>query len=156
GQGGLHGILETGQRKTAIGAAGVTAAVSAINAFVGIQEKGKPRQIVVEIEDVQIRAANLEQAHADKLVRHLGDPLQTNNLFVEFLAVSSGLAAEDHEEWFAAAPGGRPGGLIVRKPAGLLRRRLRVLATTRAVKSQKGKPKQAPRQPPSHAIFSYL
>jgi hypothetical protein len=72
------------------------------------------------------------------LVGHVRDTLQTNNLFVEFLAIPSRLTAENDEKRFATAPGSRPGGLLVREPAGLFRRRLQVLPINPTAKAQNG------------------
>jgi hypothetical protein len=90
--------------------------------LVGIEEQCDPRQIVIEIENVKVLAADFEQTHADELVGHDRNLLETNNLFVELLAVASRLAAEDDEQRFAAAPRCGPRRLIVGKPPGLLGR----------------------------------
>src|SRR5262249_20615659 len=145
GQRGAQGMAKAGQGQSTVRTLGVAATEAAINLFVRIDEKGGPGQITVEIEDVEVHAADLEQAYPDNLLGDLGDLLQTTTRFVKFLAVASRLAPEDTEQRFAAASCGRPRGLIVREPAGLLGRLHRRLARGPGATGQQAQSEQARR-----------
>src|SRR5262249_1526893 len=100
---------------------GVAAAEAAVDLLVGVQEERRPGEVVVEVEHVEVDAAHVDHTGEDELPREVGDLLvETNNLFVEALAVQSALAAEDEEDRLAAVAGGGPCPGVVGDPGGVL------------------------------------
>lgn len=64
-----------------------------------MEEEAHPRQVVIEVEQVEIDAAHARQPHEDELARHVAQgSVQTGNLPVEQAAIGSVLAAEDDED----------------------------------------------------------
>jgi hypothetical protein len=84
-----------------VGVFAVPAAVAGVNLALGVQEEDRERQVVVELEQVQVEVIDAGQPDADELVGDVVDALQTDNLPVKFAAVRSGLAAQDHHERLA-------------------------------------------------------
>jgi len=85
-----------------IGTAGGAAAVAGVDLFLGIHEEDHERQVVVEVEQIQVQVVDARQADPDELVGDVFDVLQTDNLPVKFMASRSRLAADDDHERLAA------------------------------------------------------
>src|SRR5207244_4374932 len=79
----------------------VTTAKAAIDLLVRAEKHRRPREVEVEVEDVEIDAAHVEHADEDELLRQRRNLFgKTNNLLVEGARVHSVLATEDDEERF--------------------------------------------------------
>jgi hypothetical protein len=80
----------------------VTSAVSSVNLLLRVQEKDHKRQIIVELEEVQIRIIDPRQANPDEVIGDVLDPLQTDDLPVKFMASRSRHTTNDDQERFSA------------------------------------------------------
>ncbi len=124
------------QRIPRIGALGVSATETAVNQAVGVQEKRGPRQIVVEVEDIEVGAGDAHQTNPHESVGHLGDFFQTNNLLVPLIAIPSGITAKHEKNRLARLPrGGLAPSRFVCQPSCGPRRVAAVCAATGLVNS---------------------
>lgn len=88
-----------------IGIFGITAPITGIDPFVRIQEKDHESQVVIELEQVQVRLLNAGEANLDKPFRLFANFFETDNLPVKFVAIRSGHATEDQHHGFAQFAG---------------------------------------------------
>ena len=95
---------------------------------------------MIEVENVQVDARDLHEAHPDESVGEVSDFFQTNNLLVPLMTVPSGIATKHEEERFARLPCRRLGAIEVRVPAELPRG----LRGLRLRESGRGGEKKAP------------
>ncbi len=61
-----------------------------------IKEEDGECLVIVELEDAQVGLLDLRQTDENEVISEVTDPVETNNLLVEFATVCSGDAAEDH------------------------------------------------------------
>jgi hypothetical protein len=113
----LEGVPESFQAQVCGRRLGGPAAESAIDLLVSVQDKGHPRQVVIEVEHFKVYAAHVGNTNEHKLAGQIGDPVQASNLLVEVRLVGSVLAAEDGEQRFAGACRFRLRRRVVRAPA---------------------------------------
>jgi hypothetical protein len=116
----FHRVAQALEGKPGFGVGRVTTTVTAINGFVGIEEKNEPRQIVIEFKATQVHAGDFHQPYANKPlgnVRNFG--IKTNNLLVEGGTVASRLAAKNDHQWLAGALGFGFGRGVIGQPTVL-------------------------------------
>jgi hypothetical protein len=65
---GLHRVAQARQRLAAVGAGGVPAAVAGVDLLLGVQEEDHERDIVVELEEIQIFVIDARKPDADEPV----------------------------------------------------------------------------------------
>src|SRR5262249_19525326 len=78
-----------------------------VNLFLCVHEKDHERQVVVELEQIEIDVVNAREAHANKLIGDVFDLLKTDNLPVKYGAVKSRHATHDDHERLVGL-GGQP------------------------------------------------
>ncbi|MSQ97159.1 MAG: hypothetical protein EXR98_21760 [Gemmataceae bacterium] len=150
-QRGCHGEVKTGQRVARVRPHGIAAAESAVDFALGIQEKRRPGQVPVELEEVEIDPLDAQEADADELTGEIVDLLQTDNLPVKRVAIPSGVAAKHKHERLAGLLRQRFRGAQVGQPA-LLRRDLGRLALRQThARGRHKNPKDAEKHLPIHS-----
>jgi hypothetical protein len=100
----LHGVVQPGQRLAFVGVLGIASAIAGVDFFLGVQEKDDERQVVIELEQVEIDRINAGDPNADEVIGDVVEVLQTDNLPVKVAAGDSRHAAQDHHERLAALP----------------------------------------------------
>jgi hypothetical protein len=80
----------------------VPSSVPGVNPFLRVQEEDHKRQVVIEIEQIQVQLVDARQPDPDELVGNIFEAFQTDNLPVKFQARRSRHAAYDDHERFAA------------------------------------------------------
>jgi hypothetical protein len=70
----------------------------------GAQKKNHQRQVVIELELVEVDAVEAREPDADELVGEVSDAFETDNLPVKLAARDSGIAPQDHHERLAVLP----------------------------------------------------
>jgi hypothetical protein len=89
-------VAEARQRLPPVGAGAVPAAVAGVDFPLRAQEEDHERQVVIEVEEVQVEVINARQPDADELLGDALEAFQTDNLPVEFAAGQSRLTAQDN------------------------------------------------------------
>ncbi len=104
---GLHGVAEAFQRLAVVRIVGISATVAGVNLFLSVHEKDHERQVVVELEQIEIGVVNAREAHANKLIGDVFNLLKTDNLPVKYSAVKSRHATHDDHERLVGLGGQR-------------------------------------------------
>src|SRR5947209_8684740 len=112
-QSARHGISQSGKGRARVRRGGVAPAISTVDLLVCIEEKSPPRQVVVEVEDVEVDPAHAGQANENELTGEIGNlRIKAGNLPVEDVAIESVLTAE-HDEHRLAALASEPSSLTI-------------------------------------------
>ena len=78
-------------------------AVARVDPFVGTEKHHPERQVVVEIEDLQVEWFDRREPDSHELIGDVFDLFETDNLPVEFGTVASGHAPHDDHQGFLRA-----------------------------------------------------
>lgn len=113
-----HGVLQSSRGHAPFSVLGVATTVTTVDVVVGIQERGSPGQVEIELEQANIRAVHLQDADADELLHQVNQfwGSRTNDLFVKSEAVRSPFSPEDDEDRFAGLEGELPSVGVISKP----------------------------------------
>jgi len=105
GVGGQHrfkGVPKRSQRQSRLGRAGIPTPIPGIDVQLGVQKKGLPGVVVIEVKSRQVDPIHLGEAHADKPLPQGGDVgVLMSNLPIPNPALGSPDAAENHKQRFA-------------------------------------------------------
>jgi hypothetical protein len=103
---------------------GVSPAIASIHFALTVQEKDHHRQVIIELEQIEIDIVQARQPDANEFVSEVLDAFETDNLPVKLPAGNSGIAAQDHHERFAVFL--RPGLALLQAENPAVPERLRI------------------------------